>query len=164
MLLGIITTIVVALYAQPLFWWMLPITAGLILSIPISMFTSRESAGQWFKRHKYFLIPEETNVPAIITSAKQFKSRLGEKRQENYGAALLVRNSVLNALHILMLPINGPAPDFRKEDLEHALLKLDNYIMHDVMPDWSKEEEIALLYQPEILLRAKTAWTLNHPL
>lgn len=164
MLLGIITTIVVALYAQPLFWWMLPITAGLILSIPISMFTSRESAGQWFKRHKYFLIPEETNVPAIITSAKQFKSRLGEMRQENYGAALLVRNSVLNALHILMLPINGPAPDFRKEDLEHALLKLDNYIMHDVMPDWSKEEEIALLYQPEILLRAKTAWTLNHPL
>ena len=63
---------------------------------------------------------------------------------------------------ILMLPINGPAPDYRREDLEKAQVKIENYINHGIEPDLSKDEEIALLYAPEILSKARTAWSLNH--
>ena len=161
-LLGIVTTIVVGLYAQPLFWWMLPITTGLMLSIPISMFTSREKAGLWFKKHHYFLIPEETKIPHIIRAAKKYKEALVKTKEKSYGADLIIRDSVLNALHILMLPINGPAPDYRREDLEKAQVKIENYINHGIEPDLSKDEEIALLYAPEILSKARTAWSLNH--
>ena len=162
-LLGIVTTFIVAFYAQPLFWWMLPITAGLMLSIPISMITSREKVGLWFKKHNYFLIPEETKVPEIITAAKKYKKILLESKEISYGVDLIVRDSIMNALHILMLPINGPAPDSRREDLEKAQIKLENYINHEIDMELSKEEEIALLYHPEILLNAKTAWSLSHP-
>lgn len=161
-LLGIVTTIVVGLYAQPLFWWMLPITTGLMLSIPISMFTSREKAGLWFKKHHYFLIPEETKIPHIIRAAKKYKEALVKTKEKSYGADLIIRDSVLNALHILMLPINGPAPNYRREDLEKAQVKIENYINHGIEPDLSKDEEIALLYAPEILSKARTAWSLNH--
>ena len=161
-LLGIVTTIVVGLYAQPLFWWILPITTGLMLSIPISMFTSREKAGLWFKKHNYFLIPEETKIPHIIRAAKKYKEALVKTKEKSYGADLIIRDSVLNALHILMLPINGPAPDYRREDLEKAQVKIENYINHGIEPDLSKDEEIALLYAPEILSKARTAWSLNH--
>ena len=37
--------------SQELFWWMLPITIGLTLSVPISMLTSLESAGRWCRSH-----------------------------------------------------------------------------------------------------------------
>lgn len=161
--LGIITTIVVALYAQPLFWWMLPITVGLMLSIPISMFTSREKVGLWFKKHQYFLIPEETKVPEIISAARKYRDILNLSKEKSYGVDLVVRDSIMNALHILMLPINGPTPDSRQEDLEKAQIKLENYINHEIEMDLSKDEEIALLYHPEILLKAKIAWSLNHP-
>ena len=152
----------VGLYVQPLFWWMLPITTGLMLSIPISMFTSREKAGLWFKKHNYFLIPEETKIPHIIRAAKKYKEALVKTKEKSYGADLIIRDSVLNALHILMLPINGPAPDYRREDLEKAQVKIENYINHGIEPDLSKDEEIALLYAPEILSKARTAWSLNH--
>jgi membrane glycosyltransferase len=76
-----------------------------MLSIPISMFTSREKAGLWFKKHHYFLIPEETKIPHIIRAAKKYKEALVKTKEKSYGADLIIRDSVLNALHILMLPI-----------------------------------------------------------
>lgn len=57
----------------------------------------------------------------------------------------------MNALHLMMLPVNGPAPEFAKKVLDSAQIKLENYINHGLEPDLSKEEETALLYSPEIL-------------
>lgn len=55
MTLGILTMVVVYFYAPELFWWMLPITIGLTLSVPISMLTSLESAGRWCRSHNFSL-------------------------------------------------------------------------------------------------------------
>ena len=54
----------------------------------------------------------------------------------------------------LMLEVNGPAPDFGKSVLNEARIKLDNYLHYGKEPDFSREEEIALLYEPAILEEA----------
>lgn len=73
-ILGAATTVIVWKYAHSLFWWMLPITVGLMLSIPISMISSREKTGIAARKHKYFIIPEEIRVPEILTEALDFKN------------------------------------------------------------------------------------------
>lgn len=159
--LGIATTIVVWQYAHSLFWWMLPITVGLMLSIPISMFSSRESWGLWAKKHHFFIIPEEVEMPEILIAAKNFKQVLEKLPQATFGVELVVEDKMLNALHLLMLPNNGPTPEFSRKVLEMAQIKLENYINHRLKMDLSKEEEFALLYSPDILKKANLAISLN---
>ncbi|ARU31949.1 glucan biosynthesis glucosyltransferase H [Sulfuriferula sp. AH1] len=48
--------------------WLSPIVGSLILSIPISVLSSRVSFGQWLRKLRLFLIPEELNPPEVLTS------------------------------------------------------------------------------------------------
>ena len=159
--LGIVTTVIVWRYARELFWWMLPITTGLMLSIPVSMLTSYESLGLWYRKHNWFVIPEEINEPEIIRLARHYARKLSRIKVAEQGAALVVRDGMMNALHLLMLPVNGPAPETSAKILETAQIKLENYIYHRIAPDWSRDEEIALLYNPEILKKAHLALQLS---
>ncbi len=152
--LGIISTIVIWFYAHSIFWWMLPITIGLMLSIPISMFTSRVKNGEWFKKHGFFIIPEETNVPKILREAKIYLKKLQNLEPKQKGVALLTEDNVMNALHIAMLQVNGPAPDFSKEVMQNAEIKLENYLTYGKEMDLSKDEELSLLYNPKLLSQA----------
>ena len=158
--LGIVTTLVVWFYAHELFWWMLPITLGLMLSIPISMLTSQESVGKWFLRHGWFVIPEEVREPKLVADARRFLSKLSSQISEA-GVLDVVKDKKLQATHLLMLPINGPAPEVAAKVLENAQIKLDSFINHGVVPDFEKDEEIALLYTPKILQEAQLALELN---
>lgn len=160
-ILGIVTTAVVILYAKQLFWWMLPITIGLMLSIPISMFTSRVATGRWAERHNYFLIPEEIDVPQIIQKATKYEKILADTEVERQGVELVVCDKIMNNLHIFMLPINGPTPEFGREISEKAQIKLDNFINYNVSMDLSKDEELSLLYNPDVLKKAAIALALS---
>lgn len=159
-ILGIVTTLVVWFYAHELFWWMLPITLGLMLSIPISMLTSQESVGKWFLRHGWFVIPEEVREPKLVADARRFLIKLSSQTSEA-GVLDVVKDKKLQATHLLMLPINGPAPEVAAKVLENAQIKLDSFINHGVVPDFEKDEEIALLYTPKILQEAQLALELN---
>ena len=153
-ILGIITTIVVAKYATELFWWMLPITLGLMLSIPLSVITSRVAVGYWAQKHNLFKIPEEENPPLLALSSQHLAAALHSLLPETRGVLLLLNQPEMNALHQFMLPVNGPAPKFGKQVEEQAQIKLENYINHKIEPDFSKEEELYLLYTPEVLNHA----------
>jgi membrane glycosyltransferase len=58
-------------------WWLLPIVGALILSIPLSVFTSRTSLGQSFRRARLFLIPEESWPPLEIRLTSRYLRRAG---------------------------------------------------------------------------------------
>ncbi|HZC86933.1 MAG TPA: glucans biosynthesis glucosyltransferase MdoH [Steroidobacteraceae bacterium] len=45
------------------FWWLTPVLVGLLFGIPLTMWTSRVSAGRLFRRHGLLLTPEETAPP-----------------------------------------------------------------------------------------------------
>lgn len=44
-------------------WWLLPVVGALVLSIPISVWSSRVSLGRRLRRQRFFLIPEESTPP-----------------------------------------------------------------------------------------------------
>ena len=160
-LLGIVTSLVVWKYAHELFWWMLPITLGLMLSIPVSVFSSREKLGISAQKHKFFIIPEEINLPEILKTALKIKQEFAAFEQVHYGVENVVKDSRLNALHILMLPINGPAPDFGAKTFESAKIKLENYLNHHIEMELSREEEISLLYAADVLKKANLMFQLE---
>jgi membrane glycosyltransferase len=50
-------------------WWLLPVAGALIVSIPVSVYTSRVSLGRQLRRAGLFVIPEELDPPAEIRAA-----------------------------------------------------------------------------------------------
>jgi membrane glycosyltransferase len=48
------------------FWWLTPVVCALILSVPLSVWSSRVSAGQRARRRGLFLTPEENAPPAEL--------------------------------------------------------------------------------------------------
>ncbi|HSV17209.1 MAG TPA: glucans biosynthesis glucosyltransferase MdoH [Casimicrobiaceae bacterium] len=55
--------------------WMLPVVGALILSVPLSVVTSRVAPGRRLRRRKYFLIPEEARPPAVIRATRRYVKR-----------------------------------------------------------------------------------------
>jgi membrane glycosyltransferase len=47
-------------------WWLLPVVGALMLSIPLSVYTSRVSLGRKLKQAGYLVIPEESHPPREI--------------------------------------------------------------------------------------------------
>ncbi len=64
--LGLAWGAAILLMAPRYIWWMMPILSGLILSVPLTMLTSRASVGKWMRRRGLLLTPEESNTPAEL--------------------------------------------------------------------------------------------------
>jgi membrane glycosyltransferase len=70
-LLGLIWGAAILVMAPRYIWWMMPILSGLILSVPLTMLTSRASVGRWMRRRGLLLTPEETNTPAELVALEE---------------------------------------------------------------------------------------------
>ncbi len=55
--------------------WLAPILAGLLLSIPISVFSSGAGLGDLARRWRLFLTPEETEQPRVLCELRQVLDR-----------------------------------------------------------------------------------------
>ncbi len=66
-LVGITFALAAFQISTMLFLLFLPIISGLVLSIPLSWVSSRNSIGSWMREHKLFLIPEEIAPPTVLT-------------------------------------------------------------------------------------------------
>ncbi len=69
---GIAWVTVVYLEAPDLLPWLSPVAAGLLLSAPLSVLTSRTDAGLNARRLGLLLTPPETRVPREIVAAEQY--------------------------------------------------------------------------------------------
>jgi membrane glycosyltransferase len=49
-----------------LVWWLLPVVAAVLLSVPVSVYSSRVSLGRALRRWRLFMIPEEAVAPEVI--------------------------------------------------------------------------------------------------
>jgi membrane glycosyltransferase len=92
------------LYATDFFWWVSPIIIPLVLSIPLSVLTSRRSLGQWLHRHNLLLIPEETAPDMEIREVTDFTHQMeqapapfGMNREQGFARAVV--DPGVNALH-----------------------------------------------------------------
>lgn len=146
-ILGVVTAMLVWRYAHVLFWWMSPITLGLILSVPMSVLSSRVSVGRKFKECGVFVIPEEIKEPKVLARAKMWARLLTPFEQGVGGLVMLQNDKTLSALHSKMLPINGPEPEFDEEVINEAKEKLAAGRLNEL----SKEEEMWALYQAKAI-------------
>ena len=55
--------------------WLLPVVGALILSIPISVLSSRVSLGQYLRRMRFFLIPEELSPPEELRKTHELAAQ-----------------------------------------------------------------------------------------
>ena len=56
-------------------WWLLPVVGALMLSIPLSVYSSRSSLGRRARRARLFMIPEESWPPREIRAAHKGSRR-----------------------------------------------------------------------------------------
>ncbi len=91
------------------FWWFTPVLAGMVLSIPLSVFTSRRSLGSWAKAVGLFLTPEETAPPLELVSLRS-RMRIHDLTAEELpcfrthaGLATAVLDPYVNAVHVSLL-------------------------------------------------------------
>lgn len=90
------------------FWWFSPVLAGLALSVPISVLTSRESFGTFLRRAGLLVTPEEIATPTEIASLEANLGRtVGVERKPSddrcRGLLAAVADPYINALHISLL-------------------------------------------------------------
>jgi len=92
-----------------LFWWFTPVLAGMVLSVPISVLTSRRSLGLRARSLGLFLTPEETGPPPEIVSLRArlkihelTEPELGIQRS-HAGLADAVLDPYVNAIHVSLL-------------------------------------------------------------
>jgi membrane glycosyltransferase len=91
-----------------LFWWFTPVLAGMVLSIPLSVFTSRRHLGARARALGIFLTPEETAPPAELISLRA-QTKINELTGDpppglpHPGLAEAVLDPYVNAIHVSLL-------------------------------------------------------------
>lgn len=89
------------------FWWLSPIVAGLALSVPLSVWTSRVSWGEAARRMGLFLIPEELVQPPELAALSRNRQRpapyspFAISRQKGFIRAVVIPS--VHALHISLI-------------------------------------------------------------
>jgi membrane glycosyltransferase len=68
LVVGLAWGAVILAFAPRYIWWLLPVLAGMVLAVPLTVVTSRTGAGLWLRKHRLLLTPEETEPPAELTA------------------------------------------------------------------------------------------------
>ena len=94
-----------------LFWWLSPVTFGLIVSIPLAVVLSMPGLGQRLRRIGLFLIPVESNPPAVVAhlgkNLESIHQRLAPPPwlEAQFGLTQVVLDPYVNAAHCSLLRI-----------------------------------------------------------
>ena len=97
-------------------WWLLPVLAGMVLSVPLTMLTSRAGIGRWMRRRGLLLTPEETCPPEELAALEE---RLSENARGATASAHAVQTEQLGALSgPARVPDQTPLP-MKAQSLRH---------------------------------------------
>jgi len=153
------------LYNRSFFWWNTPIIIPLLLSVPLSVWSSRSSAGRALRRMGLFVTDEEVVVPPeLIDLQNELKKRDSLRRStplaEKPGFIRVVVDPASNALHRALLrrdrrvceSIAGRRCEIRRKALSRG-------------PDaLSGKEKREILYDPAQMERLhREVWELSDP-
>jgi membrane glycosyltransferase len=101
------------------FWWFAPVVAGMVLSVPLSVFTSRGRLGARARAAGLFRTPEEISPPpelAAIAARMADLKKAGETapRPPNSGLAEAVVDPYVNAIHVSLLREKRLNPEYNE--------------------------------------------------
>lgn len=118
-------------FVPSLFWWLSPVVAGLVFSIPLSVWSSRASAGQRARAAGLFVTPEERELPFVLARLRAELMRSAtsaERAGPADGLQRVLSDPAVRLLHLSLLPAESPpvATDARETALrEHRLRGLE---------------------------------------
>ena len=125
-------------YVPSFFWWFTPVLAGLALSIPVSMITSRVWLGQLARRVGIFLTPEESAQPRVLQLLEQNLAHAGTPLCTTATGGDLWYRAVVDpcayALHASMLPDETPNRR-RRHYLEGLIFQLQDEGLGSLKPN-----------------------------
>ena len=90
------------------FWWLTPVAAALVLSVPVSVLTSRNRLGDAARGRGLFAVPEERSAPPEVSELEtrlEKASRAGAGRLAD-GFVRAIVDPYANAIHAALL--RGP--------------------------------------------------------
>ncbi len=115
-LIGIAWGALILKLAPRYIWWLLPVLAGMVLSVPLTMLTSRVEFGRWMRRRKLLLTPEETHPPAEIAALEE---RLRHGGQEATASSRPTQTEKADAsIGPMRVPDQTPLP-MKAQSLNH---------------------------------------------
>jgi membrane glycosyltransferase len=125
--LGAIWSALLLVQDRPLFWWLSPVLAGLVLSIPFSYLSGKVRAGRWTRRHALFLTPEEVAPPAILRGLEDALRKAARRTwaESRDGLDWVRYDPEVRAIHLALLE-RAPADEdpLARHRLEGLLLKV----------------------------------------
>jgi membrane glycosyltransferase len=102
-LIGVIWGVLAWQLDRTTFWWFVPVLAGMVCSIPLSVVTSRRDYGLRAQQSGLFLTPEETSPPwelAALRTRMVEPTLHVEPSRENSAIADAVLDPYVNAIHV----------------------------------------------------------------
>jgi membrane glycosyltransferase len=130
-------------------WWLLPVVGALILSVPLSVYTSRVGLGRRLRRRRFFLIPEEARPPAVIRATRKYVKHA----LPTADAQTAVVDPVLNAL----VSAQAVARDHLPPNVQAERNALVMRALRDGWAALSRAEQGVLLGDPRALSRLHVA-------
>jgi membrane glycosyltransferase len=95
---------------RSLLWWLLPVALALLLSVPLSVYSSRVSLGRALRRWRLFLIPEEIEPPQIIARLHAALKQRQAGRPDSNGFAVGTNDPQALGVHVALLRGNTRKP------------------------------------------------------
>jgi membrane glycosyltransferase len=75
LIIGLVWGGAILALAPNFIWWMSPVIVGMLLSVPLTVLTSRSDLGRELRRHGWLLTPEETQEPYELATAAAARAR-----------------------------------------------------------------------------------------
>ena len=112
--LGLVWTFVAFQISPTFVAWMSPILLGLILSVPVSVLTSRTRYGRALRRRKILATPEELNPPSVILLADAAKASIDPALDASvdlrHGVVAAIVDPYVNGVHVSLLEFSELSP------------------------------------------------------
>lgn len=151
---GILWTWVAWQVGRDFMLWMSPILLGLVLCIPISVWTSRVRYGLALRGKRILVTPEELNPPTVMKLADAAgRSRpdvLDASMNERYGVIAAVVDPYVNGVHVSLL---------EQREMNAVEEALSRRCLEEGPDGMTKEEMEQLLYlAPAMLMMHRQVW------
>jgi membrane glycosyltransferase len=153
------------LYNRSFFWWNTPIIVPLLLSIPLSVWSSRAGAGRTLRKMGLFIIPEEVEIPAELTDLAAAMKRNESARRsipfgEKPGFVRAVVDPAVNALHRALLRRERKV----SPEIARRRWKMRERVLAGGPEVLSAKEKRELLYDPDQMERLhREVWEMSSP-
>jgi membrane glycosyltransferase len=140
-LLGLLWAALLLSASWELFWWFSPVLAGLVFSIPLSLWSSKISIGHWTKNHGLFLTPEEVTPPVILRRLRDELENASKRpwADSHDGLSWVLDDPDVRAVHLALLPSSSPEDPIAQHRLEGLQLKVRTAGESALLPQEKRE-------------------------